>query len=153
MSEETSASANEVKEVFPHLRVKGVAAAIEFYTRVFGAQEKVRFSEPGGRIGHSELLLGSLTLMLSDEFPEYGLMGPQSTGTGAAIKLHVVDADAMAGRAVAAGATMIREPADEFYGKRECSIRDPFGHEWTLGHEIEKVSNEEIQRRLTAMFE
>ena len=68
------------------------------------------------------------------------------------MKLHVMNADAMAARAVAAGATMVREPADEFYGERECTIRDPFGHEWTLGHEIEKVSDEEIQRRLPAMF-
>lgn len=153
MSEKTPASASEIKEVFPYLRVKGAAAAIEFYTLVFGAQETVRLFEPSGRIGHAELSLGGMTLMLSDEFPEYGIVGPQSMGgTGTAIQLHVVNADAMAARAVAAGATMVREPTDQFYGERECTIRDPFGHEWILAHEIEKVSPEEIQRRLTAML-
>jgi PhnB protein len=152
MNEMTSASASDIKEVFPYLRVKGAAAAIDFYTRVFGAQERFRISEPSGSIGHAELSLGAATLMLSDEFPEYGIVGPPSTGsTGAAIKLRVVNADAMAVRAVAAGATMVREPADEFYGERECTIRDSFGHEWILAHEIEKVSPEEIQRRVTAM--
>lgn len=149
MNEKTSAS--DVEQVYPYLRVKDAAAAIEFYTQVFGAKEQVRLFEPSGRIGHAELSLGGVTLMLSDEFPEYGIVGPQSIGgTGAAIKLRVVNADAIAVRAVAAGATMVREPADEFYGERDCTIRDPFGHEWILAHTIEKISPEEIQCRLTA---
>jgi uncharacterized glyoxalase superfamily protein PhnB len=91
--------------------------------------------------------------MLSDEYPEYGILGPQSIGgTSASLHLHVVNADALAARAVAAGATLVREPVDQFYGERSCMVRDPFGHEWMLGHEIEKVSNEEIQRRFSAMF-
>ncbi len=69
------------------------------------------------------------------------------------IHLHCDNADELAARAIAAGATMVREPSDAFYGERSCTIRDPFGHEWMLGHEIEQVSPEEMQRRYTAMFE
>ena len=144
---------NRINEVFSYLRVKGAPAAIAFCKDVFGATERFRLTEPGGRIGHIELDLGNIVLMISEEYPEYGILGPQSPGaTGMAIHLHVENADELAARAVAAGATMVREPADQFYGERSCLIRDPFGHEWMLGHEIEKVTPEEMQRRFTAMF-
>jgi uncharacterized glyoxalase superfamily protein PhnB len=108
--------------------------------------------EPNGRIGHAELSIGNATLMLSDEYPEHGLLGPQSLGgVGSSIHLHVANADAAMARAIAAGATVVHELMDQFYGERSCTIRDPFGHEWSLGHEIEKVSREEIQRRFTAL--
>ena len=145
-------SANEIKAVFPYLRVKDAAAAIAFYVQAFGARELFRLSEPNGRIGHAELAIGNATLMLSDEYPEHNILGPQSLGgTGTSIHLHVDNVDAVADRAVAAGATLVREPMDQFYGERSCSIRDPFGHEWSVGQEIEKVSHEEIQRRFTAL--
>lgn len=148
-----SKTKNQVKEVFPYLIVKGAPAAIDFYKHVFGATERYRLTEPSGRIGHAELDLGNIVLMLSEEFPEFGCFAPQSPGsTGMVIHLHVDNADELAARAVAAGATMVREPSDAFYGERSCNIRDPFGHEWMLGHEIEEVSPEEMQRRYTAMF-
>ncbi len=144
---------NKINEVYPYLRVKGTPAAIAFYQTVFGAKERFRLTEPGGRIGHIELDIGNIVLMLSEEYPEYGILGPQAPGaTGMAIHLHVDNADELAARAVAAGATMVREPADQFYGERSCLIRDPFGHEWMLGHEIEKVTPEEMQRRFNALF-
>jgi uncharacterized glyoxalase superfamily protein PhnB len=150
----TEASSSEIKEVFPYLRVKNAAAAIEFYTQAFGARELFRLTEPSGRIGHAELSFGGITLMLSEEYPEYGILGPQSIGgTGMSIHLHVVNADEMTARAVAAGATVLRPLTDAFYGERGGTLLDPFGHEWMLGHEIEKVSTEEMQRRYTAMFE
>jgi uncharacterized glyoxalase superfamily protein PhnB len=143
---------NRIKDVFPYLRVKGAPAAIHFYQAVFGATERFRLTEPSGKIGHIELNLGPIVLMISEEYPEYGCLGPQGPGsTGMAIHLHVDNADALAARAIAAGATWVREPTDEFFGERSCTIRDPFGHEWILGHEIEKVSYEEMQRRFTAM--
>ncbi|MBE9169547.1 VOC family protein [Pleurocapsales cyanobacterium LEGE 06147] len=149
-----SQNRNRVHEVFPYLRVNGAEAAIQFYTSVFGAVEKFRLAEPGGRIGHVELDLGNIVLMLSDEFPEYNCLAPQEPGaTGLVIHLHCDNCDELAARAVAAGAVMVREPSDAFYGERSCTIRDPFGHEWMLGHEIEKVEPEEMQRRYTAMFE
>lgn len=144
---------NKVLEVFPYLRVSNAVTAIDFYQQAFGATERFRLTEPSGRIGHVELNLGNGVLMLSDEYPEYGMLGPQTPGaTGMLIHLHVGNADALAERAIAAGAIMVREPADMFYGERTCTIRDPFGHDWILGHEIERVTPEEMQRRFTAML-
>ena len=149
----TTTSATPIHEVFPYLRVSDTAAAIAFYERAFGATELFRLVEPSGRIGHAELRLGPATLMLSDAFPEYGMDAPPpGTQTYSLVHLHVDDADAMARRAVAAGAEMLREPTDEFYGERSCSIRDPFGHTWLLGHSIEAVTPDEMQRRYTALM-
>lgn len=144
---------NPIHEVFPYLRVRGAAAAINFYVRVFGATELLRLVEPSGRIGHTELKIGPGILMLSEEFSEYGLYAPDGASTlGASIHLHVDDCDALADKMVAAGATLEMAPADQFYGERSCRVRDPFGHQWLLGHEIERVSPEEMQRRYTALF-
>ncbi len=142
-----------IHEVFAYLRLRDAAAAIDFYARAFGAREKFRLTEPGGRIGHAELELGGTTIMLSDEYPESGIRGPASIGgTSFTIHLHVDDADALIARAVAAGATIVRPANDQFYGERSGTLRDPFGHEWNIGHEIEKVTPEEMQRRYDAMF-
>ena len=139
--------------MFPYLRVNSAEAAVEFYTKAFGAAERFRLTEPTGRIGHVELDLGGSVLMLSDEYPECGMLGPQAPGaSGLLIHLHCDNCDEMAARAVELGAVMVREASDAFYGERSCTIRDPFGHEWMLGHEIEKVEPEEMQRRYNAMF-
>ncbi|HAH45691.1 VOC family protein [Gimesia sp.] len=150
----SNTDSNQIKEVFPYLRTRDAAAAIKFYQRAFGAVEDFRLTEPGGRIGHAELKFGSATIMVSDEYPEYGIYAPTaSTPTGSAIHLHVQDVDAMTQEAVQAGASLIMEPADQFYGERAAKIRDPFGHEWLLGSHIEDVTHEEMQRRFDAMFE
>lgn len=141
-------------ELFPYLRVRDAARAIEFYKAAFGATERLRLTEPGGRIGHCELLFGSWVLMVSEEYPEYGILGPPSIGgTSVSIHLHVDDADAAIARAVAAGATVLRPASDAFYGERGGTVRDPFGHEWMLGHSIEEVSPDEMQRRYTALMQ
>jgi uncharacterized glyoxalase superfamily protein PhnB len=144
----------KIHEVFPYLRVKNAAAAIDFYTSVFGGEELFRLTEPSGRIGHAEIKIGGLTLMLSDEYPECDIRGPESLGgTTFSIHLHVDDADALMRKAVEAGATVVREMSDAFYGERSGTVRDPFGHEWLLGHQIEEVAPEEMQRRYTALFD
>jgi uncharacterized glyoxalase superfamily protein PhnB len=143
----------KVKELFPYLRVKGAAAAIEFYCRAFEAKERFRLTEPDGRIGHAELELGDFVVMLSEEYPEHDLRGPRSIGgTSVTLHLHVDDADAWIRRAVAAGAEVVRPASDAFYGERSGTVRDPFGHEWLIGHQIEEVTPEEMQRRYTALL-
>ena len=128
-----------IHDVFIYLHVRGGAAAIEFYKRVFGAKVLERFDEPGGKVGHAELKLGPVTMMLADEYPNYGILSPLAYGgTGTTIHLHVDDVDELASRAVQAGAVMVMKPADQDHGERQCRIRDPFGHEWLLGHEIKR---------------
>ena len=144
---------NQIHEVFPYLRVRDANAAIEFYRKAFGAVEDFRMSEPSGRIGHAELKFGETSVMLSDEYPEYGIQGPEAFGgTGSSIHLHVDDVDAMTEQAVSAGAKLIMEPKDPFYGERAAKVLDPFGHEWLLGSHIEDVSREEMQRRFDEMM-
>jgi PhnB protein len=144
----------KILETFAYLRVNDAAAAIDFYKRAFGVSEKFRLVEPSGRIGHAELAFGDAIVMLSDEYPEYELRGPGSVGaTTVSIHLHVEDADAALARAVEAGATLIRPAQDAFYGERSGTVRDPFGHEWLIGHSIEEVTPEEMQRRYTAMLQ
>lgn len=143
-----------ILDLYPYLCVRGAAAAIDFYTRVFGARVMLRLAEPGGRVAHAELKLGPATLMLADEFPELGILSPLAVGgTGTTIHLHVKNVNTLAAQAAAAGATIVREPTDQGHGERQCRIRDPFGHEWLLGHEIEPVSPEEIQRRFHTQFD
>jgi uncharacterized glyoxalase superfamily protein PhnB len=143
----------KIHELFAYVRVKDAPRAIEFYKKAFGATEKFRLAEPSGRIGHAELDFGGTTVMLSDEFPEFGITSPLTIGgTSFAIHIHVDDADAVIDRAVAAGATLTRPPQDQFYGERSGTVRDPFGHEWNIGHHIEDVSTDEMQRRYTDML-
>jgi PhnB protein len=142
-----------IHELFACMRVRDTGAAIAFYTRVFGATEKFRLVEPGGRVGHAELDFKGATLMLSDEFPEYGMLAPQPGAAQAmSLHLHVDHCDEVITRALAAGATLEMAAQDHFYGERSGSFIDPFGHRWNVGHHIEDLSTDEMQRRYTAML-
>jgi PhnB protein len=142
-----------IHELFAYIHVKNAAKAMAFYTSVFGATEKFRLVEPNGRLGHAEMAFGDATLMISEEFPEYGIQGPQAGApAGATLHLHVDDCDAVIARALAAGATLEMAAQDQFYGERSGSFRDPAGHRWSVGHSIEEVAPEEMQRRYTAMM-
>jgi PhnB protein len=147
-----SASSNQILQVLPYLRARDANSAIEFYKQVFGAEELYRLVEPSGRIGHAELKFGPAVVMISDEYPEYNILSPLAfSGTGSMIQLQVENVDAIVERAQTAGAIVTMPPTDQFYGQRSAKIRDPFGHEWGLGQTIENVSNDEIQRRFTAL--
>ena len=137
----------------PYLSCKDAARAIAFYERAFGARETLRFAAPDGRIGHAELSIGTAKIMLADEHPEMGFLGPQSLG-GSAVTIHVYvpDVDGFAARAAAAGATITRPVADQFYGDRSVQLEDPFGHRWSFATHVEDVSNDELQRRFQALM-
>ena len=137
-----------IHELFPYLHVSNAAKAIDFYKQAFGVAELFRLTEPSGRIGHAELDFGGMTLMLCDEFPEYGIKGADTLGaTAVTLHIHVDNADEVIARAVQAGATLTMAPQDQFYGERSGVVRDPFGHRWNIGHSIEDVKPEEMQRR------
>ena len=137
----------------PYLAVDGAAKAIEFYKTVFGAKEISRH-EMEGRIGHAELEIGGGHIMLADEFPEMNFRSPASYG-GSAVLLHlyVEDVDAVAGRALASGATIVRKVENQFYGDRSGQFRYPFGHIWNVSTHVEDVTPEEIERRSKAYLE
>lgn len=136
--------------VTPYLIVKGGAQALEFYARAFGAIERLRI-DAGGKIGHAEITIGDSCVMLADEHPEVEALSPTTVGgTPVSLHLYVEDVDAVVGRAVAAGATLTRPVADQFYGDRVGGITDPFGHRWSIVTHKEDLSGEELQRRAAA---
>ena len=138
--------------VTPYLIISGAAKAIDFYTRVFGATEIMRFGGPDGQIAHAEMQIGNAKIMLADEHPQMGYRSPQSLGgSGTGIMLYVEDVDRFFTRAVEAGATVQQAVKDQFYGDRSGNIVDPFGHVWTIATHIEDVSEEEMQRRMQAL--
>ena len=125
-------------QVTPYLCVDGAKAAIEFYTNVLGATERMHMPGPDGKIGHAELELGDSLIMLADEFPEMGIRGPKAVGgTPVMISIYVEDADAVFDAAVAAGATAVRPMENQFYGDRSGQFEDPFGHRWSVATHVE----------------
>ena len=139
--------------VTPYLTVKGAAAAIDFYKKAFGAEQALRLDTPDGKVMHAEIRIGGSVIMLHDEMPEWKALGPQTIGDSASsIMLYVGDVDAVFKRAVAAGATSTMEVADQFYGDRCGSLKDPFGHKWSIATHVEDVAPDEIARRAAKMF-
>ncbi len=151
--ESHSSQTPRIHEIFVYLCVDDPEAAIKFYTNFLGARELFRLTKPDGGIAHLEFQLGSLTVMMSGEYPEYGIQSPKYYGgTGTVLHLHVDDVDSLAEKVEKAGADIVIEPNDQPHGERQCRFRDPFGHEWLLGHSIENVSEEEMQRRFNESF-
>src|SRR5688572_2590764 len=143
---------NGYHSVTPYLIIKNAAAAIEFYKRAFGATELYRLDGPGGTVAHAEVQIGDSRVMVSDEWPDFGALGPESRGgTTVGFCIYVEDCDAAFEKAVAAGGRAEKPVQDQFYGDRSGTIVDPFGHKWTLATHIEDVSMEEIERRMQAM--
>jgi PhnB protein len=135
----------------PYLIVQGAADAIDFYKRAFGATELFRMQDTGGKIGHAEIRIGDSVIMLADEHPDAGYRGPRSLGGSAvSIMLYMEDVDEVVARAVRAGARLQREVANQFYGDRNGTLEDPFGHVWTIATHVEDVPPEEIERRVAA---
>ncbi len=135
----------------PYLIVDGAARALDFYKRVFGAQERMRMPGPGGKVGHAEITIGDSVLMLADEHPEMGARGPRALGgSPVSVVLYVEDVDATVKAAVAAGAKLLQPVADKFYGDRSGTIEDPFGHHWHVSTHVEDVPPDEMGRRAAA---
>ena len=151
----TSSTPPAFGAITPHLIVRGGDAAIAFYEKAFGAKLIHRLSGPGkDTVMYASMQVGASTLMLADEFPQWKSLSPLSIG-GAGLVLHVnvENCDAAIAKAVAAGATLKMPPADMFWGARYGQIIDPFGHVWSLAHNIEDVSPAELEKRGRAMVE
>ena len=143
---------DQYPRVMPYLYVDGAKAAIDFYTSVLGAQERMSMPGPDGKIGHAELGIGDSMIMLADEFPDMDARGPKSVGgSPVTIHLYVEDVDATFERALKAGATVRRPVEDKFYGDRGGEFEDPYGHHWSIASHVEDVSPEEMQQRMGHM--
>jgi PhnB protein len=134
--------------VTPYLSIDGASAAIDFYSKVFGATERVRMPGPDGKIGHAELQFGDSVIMLADEFPEMDIRGPKAVGgTPVTISVYVEDVDGVFDLAVELGAKALRQVEDQFYGDRSGQFEDPFGHRWSVASHIEDVPPDEMAKR------
>jgi uncharacterized glyoxalase superfamily protein PhnB len=138
----------------PYLKVRGVAQAIEFYKKAFGAREKLRMPVPGSdKIMHAQLLIGDSELMMTDESKEWNVVSPLGLGgTSVTIHMYVPDVDATFAQAVAAGATANMPPMDMFWGDRFAKVTDPFGHEWSIATVKEKLTVEQMRERSVEAF-
>lgn len=135
--------------VTPYLIVDGAAAAIEFYTAVLSATERMRMGGPDGKVGYAELEIGDSVIMLADEHPEMDARGPKTVGgTPVSLHLYVEDADRTFERAVEAGAEAVSPVEDKFYGDRSGSFEDPFGHHWHVATHVEDIPPDEMSKRM-----
>jgi uncharacterized glyoxalase superfamily protein PhnB len=133
----------------PFLIVRNAARAIEFYKQAFGAQERGVAKGPDGKVMHAELKIGDSVIMLSDEYPEFGSLSPQSVG-GSPMGLHIYieNVDAAFDRAVKAGAQVEMPVMDQFWGDRYGKLKDPFGHKWSIATHVKDMSADEMKRSM-----
>jgi PhnB protein len=151
-----SPSVNPIPEgmhtVTPHLVCAGAGAAIDFYKKAFGATETSRMPGPGGKLMHASIRIGDSAVMLVDEMPEWGSLGPKALkGSPVVIHLYVDDVDAFTVRAVAAGAKVTMPVADMFWGDRYGQLEDPFGHRWSVATHVRDVSPADMHQAMQTM--
>jgi PhnB protein len=137
--------------VTPYLAVEDATEAIEYYTKAFDAKERVRMETPDGKVGHAELEIGDSLVMLSDPFPQASTKPPNELGgTSVSVFIYVENVDAVVKQAVDAGAMVTMEVADQFWGDRFGSVKDPFGHLWSIATHVEDVPPDEMAERAKA---
>ena len=142
---------NGMHTITPHIIVRDAARAVEWYKEALGAEERSRVPLPGGKLMSVELRFGDSTVMVADEFPEMGVLSPQTVGgTSTVLHLYTEDVEILWKRAVDAGALVLHPLQDQFWGDRHGQLTDPFGHRWNIGHSIEALTPEEMQRRYPA---
>jgi uncharacterized glyoxalase superfamily protein PhnB len=138
--------------VTPHLICSGAADAIEFYKKAFGAVEEGRLPGPNGRLMHAVIRINGAAVMLVDEMPEWGALGPKALkGSPVTLHLYVDDVDAFVAKAAAAGAKVTMPVADMFWGDRYGKVQDPFGHDWSVATHKRDVTPDEMQRAMEQM--
>ncbi len=138
--------------VTPHLVCAGAADAIKFYKKAFGAEEVMKLAAPNGKIMHAQVRIAGSPVMLVDEVPEWGAVGPKGLkGTPVTIHLYVEDADAFAKRAERAGAKVVMPVADMFWGDRYGVLEDPFGHRWSVATHQRDLTPAEIKKAMQQM--
>jgi PhnB protein len=149
MTQTKKKALDDFHTITPHLTVRGVPAAIDFYCRAFGAAELYRNLAPDGKsIMHCELMLGDSRFFIHDEFPEHGEVSPLGCPcTGVKLHLYVDDVDDIFQRAVDAGATVTMAVQDCFWGDRYGILVDPFGHRWSIATHLEDLSPVQLQKR------
>ena len=145
----TKPSPDGYHSVTPYIALKNAGDAIEFYKKAFGAKELFRMASPDGSIGHAEIKIGDSIIMLAEEDPGMKFFSPETIGGSPGLLMIYTDnVDETFKRAIENGATETRPVKDQFYGDRSGSLKDPFGHKWTIATHVEDVPEDEMKRRL-----
>ena len=153
MKNKVNPVAEGYRTLTPQITVKNAAKAIEFYKKAFGAEQiGEACAMPDGKVGHAALKIGDSKLMLNDEFPEMGAVAPLGKTASASIYVYVADVDAVFKTAAAAGAKIVKPVADQFWGDRQGTLQDPFGHQWSLATHVEDVTPAQLKERMQEMF-
>jgi PhnB protein len=130
-----------------HLVARDPDRAASWYQVVLGAVETSRVTLPSGQVLTIEMRFGDSTVFIADEFPEMGVLSPQTLGgTYGALHLAVDDAATIWQRALDAGATQFEPLHDAFWGDRTGQFIDPFGHRWAIDQHLRDVPHDEIVR-------
>lgn len=139
--------------ITPYLVVKRATAAMDFYSQAFNAEKILELNTPDGDIAHAEMKIGDSYFMLAEEYPDMGFLSPESLG-GSAVSLMIYceDVDQLFTQAMAAGATEVRPVVDQFYGDRAGTLKDPYGHVWTIATHKEELSEQQLNERMEAYF-
>lgn len=151
-NESFNANSATLTTLTPHLTVDNADAAIAFYKKAFGAVEMMRLPGPGGKLMHAHIKIGDSHLLLNDEFPEHGVLGPKSIkGSPVTLHMNVPDVDKSVDQAVKAGAKLTMPIADMFWGDRYGMVEDPFGHKWSIATPNKNMTAADIQAAMKAM--
>ncbi|WP_188037699.1 VOC family protein [Actinotalea sp. JY-7885] len=138
--------------VTANLVVRDGLAMLDFYRRAFDAEILLRLVADDVLM-YSEVRIAGTVVTVSDEMPEFGVVAPDPQGAvHASFTLWVPDADATFARAVAAGATPVSEPADQFHGDRTGVLRDPSGHRWLIATHLEDMTEAEMAARMAQVM-
>lgn len=139
--------------IAPSMNFENTAEAIDFYTRAFGAVERYRLEAPNGGVMHAEMTLGDSIMLMSDAMAEYGAPSAKAAGVSPTLlSLTVDDVDAVFQQAVEAGAKELSPVTDYCWGHRTGSLLDPFGYRWSVTTVTEKLTPEEIKRRVAETY-
>lgn len=132
----------------PAVFYKDPASALDWLERAFGFRRAMVITAEDGTLCHSEMTVGDGVIMVGPEWADH-VASPSSVGGRNTQSVHVrigESVDAHCARARAAGAMILREPEDQFYGDRTYSARDPEGHVWTFAQTVQQVSREQAER-------
>jgi len=146
MSAQVSFKPAQYHTVTPHLVVSDSRKAAEFYKKAFGAETRPFATGPDGKVMHTEVKIGDSTVMMNDEFPDWGVLAPTSSKADTSVTLHlyVENADKTYADAVAAGAIPSMPLEDQFWGDRYGKVKDPFGHTWAIAQHIKDMTHDEM---------
>lgn len=138
--------------ITPMLAVRDAVAAINWYKKIFGAEEAMRLKDANGTIAHSELTIGNARIMVAEEHPDYNRSPATLQGTSVIIHIYVSNVDEVIVHAVKAGARLIFPVKDQFYGDRSGRFEDPFGHMWIVSTILRKIPPKEVERIFNEMM-